>query len=444
MVSKYKFIITKYLQMKRKLFISVLVLLLLSGTSFAQQKMKLTLKEAQAYALEHNRSLKNASLEIQKAEASRWQTLASMLPQVKVNLDYSNYCGFELNFSGMAIPMNPSGNLTAQAAFAISGAQVIGTQLSKMAKEMAETNLLKSEQKITNQVKTLYYSALIMEQTIDLLNKNLENIQKLHQFAENSVKVGVAEQTSADQLLVQISSMQTGINSTKRSLEMIYNSLRLQLGIDVDSEMELTQTIEELLNVEKAMGLLASNFVLDNNYSYQLLKQNTDLAKKQITMNAWNYGPTMTAFYQYTKKTYFGKSAGFDMTPPNMVGASVSIPIFSSGINYNKLLSSKISYKEQLNTLADTENALKVQHSQLCYNLKSAFESYETQRKNIDVSQRVFDNISRKYEQGIASSLDVTTSGTSLISAQSSYVQALMELISAQISLEELLNTDNK
>ena len=288
----------------------------------------------------------------------------------------------------MAIPMNPSGNLTAQAAFAISGAQVIGTQLSKMAKEMAETNLLKSEQKITNQVKTLYYSALIMEQTIDLLNKNLENIQKLHQFAENSVKVGVAEQTSADQLLVQISSMQTGINSTKRSLEMIYNSLRLQLGIDVDSEMELTQTIEELLNVEKAMGLLASNFVLDNNYSYQLLKQNTDLAKKQITMNAWNYGPTMTAFYQYTKKTYFGKSAGFDMTPPNMVGASVSIPIFSSGINYNKLLSSKISYKEQLNTLADTENALKVQHSQLCYNLKSAFESYETQRKNIDVSQR--------------------------------------------------------
>jgi outer membrane protein TolC len=429
--------------MKHRFFILAFALLF-CGQTFAQQKISLTLQDAQKYALEHNRTLKNASLDIQKAEASRWQALASMLPQIKVNLDYSNYCGFELNFSNMAIPMNPSGNFTAQAAFAISGAQVIGTQLSAMAKEMAETNLHKTEQKITNQVKTLYYSALIMEQTIDLLNKNLENIQKLHQFAESSVKVGVSEQTSADQLLVQVATMQTGINSTKRSLEMIYNSLRLQLGLDVDCEIELTQKIEELLNVEKAMGLLVSDFVLDNNYNYQLLKQNTDLAKKQITLNEWNYGPTMSAYYQFTKKTYFGKSAGFDMTPPNMVGASVTIPIFSSGINYNKLLSSKISYKEQLNTLADTENAMKVQHRQLCYNLKSAFESYETQRKNIEVSQRVFDNISRKYEQGIASSLDVTTSGTSLISAQSSYVQALMELISAQISLEELLNKDNK
>ncbi|MBR6083650.1 MAG: TolC family protein, partial [Salinivirgaceae bacterium] len=49
-----------------------------------------------------------------------------------------------------------------------------------------------------------------------------------------------------------------------------------------------------------------------------------------------------------------------------------------------------------------------------------------------------------KYEQGVASSLEVTNAGTNLISAQSSYVQALMELVTAQIELEKLLNIDNK
>jgi len=133
------------------------------------------------------------------------------------------------------------------------------------------------------------------------------------------------------------------------------------------------------------------------------------------------------------------------MTPPNLVGASINIPVFSSGVNYNKLRAAKISYKEQLNTLSNTEDALKVQHRQLVYNLKSAFESFDTQKKNIEVSQRVFNNISKKYENGMASSLDVTNSGTTLISAQSSYVQALMELVSAQVALEGLLNTnDNK
>ncbi|MBR5167759.1 MAG: TolC family protein, partial [Salinivirgaceae bacterium] len=81
--------------------------------------------------------------------------------------------------------------------------------------------------------------------------------------------------------------------------------------------------------------------------------------------------------------------------------------------------------------------------SQLRYNLASAFESYEAQKQNTEVTQRVFDKTSEKYQQGVASSLDVTNAGTNLISAQSSYVQALMELVTAQIELEKLLNNDN-
>ena len=56
------------------------------------------------------------------------------------------------------------------------------------------------------------------------------------------------------------------------------------------------------------------------------------------------------------------------------------------------------------------------------------------------VAKRVFDNIAKKYEYGVASSLDVTNSGTNLISAQNSYVQSLLEIVNAQISLEQLLN----
>ena len=58
----------------------------------------------------------------------------------------------------------------------------------------------------------------------------------------------------------------------------------------------------------------------------------------------------------------------------------------------------------------------------------------------MDVARRVFDNIANKYEYGVASSLDVTNSGTNLIAAQSSYVQSLLEIVSAQVSLEQILN----
>ncbi|MDX9847062.1 MAG: TolC family protein [Tenuifilaceae bacterium] len=428
----------------RHIFLIITFLSFLNGQTFAQQTMELTLGDAQVQALEHNRMLKNASLEIQKAEAARWQVFASMLPQANLKLDYSNFMGYELMFGAMPIPMNPSGNITAQVAIALSGAQIIGNQLAKMAESMAQVNLDKSKQEITNQVKSLYYSILIMEETVSLLEKNLKNIEKLHKFTLNAVRVGVSDQTDADQLLVQVSTMETSINSTKRSIEMLYNSLRLQMGVDANTIITLTQTIEELLNLESALQLLKADFILDNNFNYKLVSQAADLSKKQIALKTWNYGPTVSAFYQYTKKTYFGKDEGFNMTPPNLIGATLSIPLFSSGINYAKISEAKIAYETQLNTLADTEEALKIQHNQLQYNLTSAYESYQNQKKNIEVNQRILDNISKKYEQGMASSLDVTTTGTNLISAQSNYVRALMEVVTAQIALEELLNVNNQ
>jgi len=216
------------------------------------------------------------------------------------------------------------------------------------------------------------------------------------------------------------------------------------LGVDGAAEIHLSETLDELLSVDSALQLVGQDFILDNNFDYQLLKQSTMLAKKQIALSAWSYGPTISGFYQYTKKTYFGKDEGFNMTPPNLIGAQISFPIFSSGVNYTKVSEAKINHEIQLNALADTEDALKIQHSQLRYDLISALESYDIQKKNIEVNQRILDNISRKYEQGMASSLEVTTTGTNLIAAQNSYVQALMGVVNAQIALEKLLNTDIK
>lgn len=305
---------------------------------------------------------------------------------------------------------------------------------------MADITQRQTEQQIGNQVKSIYYSILVMEETLNLLEKNLVNIEKLYETTQRSVEVGVAEQVDADQLSIQVATMRTTINTNKRSLEMLYNSMRLQLGVSAKTPIVLTQTIDELINVDNAMSLLGEEFVLGNNYDYQLLKESVNQAKQQVHLNEWAYAPSLSAYYQYTARTYFGEKSGFNMTPPNMIGVTLSVPIFSSGKNLNAVKAAKFDYRKQLNTLADTEESLRIQHSQLCYNLTSAFETYDTQKKNVDVTQRVLTNISNKYEHGYASSLEVTDASTNLITAQSSYVQALLELVTAQIELEELLN----
>ena len=429
---------------KRSILVFVIVLGALfsasgQGAAAGSNTLNLSFDDAVNMAIERNRTLQNASLDVKKAEAAKWEAIASMLPQVSGSLSYSSNLNYAMELMGQKITMPSSGQLGIQAAIAVSAAQIISTQIGKISVDMANISREQSEQEITNQVRILYYSALVSGQTQELLTKNLESLQKLYEYSQNAVNVGAAEQVDADQIMVQVATMETTLSSSKRSMEMVYNSMRLFLNIDVDQEIVLTQKIDDLLSIPNAMALIEEDLVLENNYAYQLVNQSAKLTKKQVDLAGWAYAPSLSAFYQYTGKKNFGE-AKFNMTVPHTLGLTLSVPIFSSGQRYKALQGAKIEHEKQMNTLADTEMSLKIQHRQLKYNLTSALERLQTQQKNVEVTQRVFDNISLKYEHGYSSSMEVTTAGTNLIGAQSSYVQALLEFVNAQIELEKLLN----
>ena len=454
-----------------------LALAALSLAATAQEKpiLRLSLEEAQKYALEHNAAMQNADLDVKKAELNRWKTLSTMLPQVKAGFDYQNMCGYTMNFGGggsmmsmmpdsvtigtmtlpisfptsentestsSGIPMNPSGTFSITASVAITGAQIVGTMLQNIAMQMTDISRQQTEQQTRSNVKNVYISILVMEETIGLLDSSLANIESLAATSQAAVNVGAAEQVDADKLQVQVASMKSSINSTKRSLQALRNTMLLQLGADVNAQLELTTGIDAILSVDNAAQLLGRGFDITKNYNYRLLEQNEKIAKRNVTMAWMDVTPTLSAYYQYSNKTYFGKDEGFNMTPPNMVGASVSLPLFSSGTRYANIKNAKIDLQEAANSRRQAEDGLRVQHNQLCYDLASALENYDIQRRNLEVSQRVFDNITEKYRYGRASSLEVTNASTDIISAQSNYIQAVMSVVSAQVALEDLLNIE--
>jgi outer membrane protein TolC len=96
--------------------------------------------------------------------------------------------------------------------------------------------------------------------------------------------------------------------------------------------------------------------------------------------------------------------------------------------------------EEARNTFAETTDNLGIQNEQLRYNLQNAYETYTNEQENMSVTQRVFDNTSLKFQQGVASNLDLVNASNDLITAQSSYVQAVLTLVNAQVELEKFLN----
>ena len=414
-------------------------------TNDSSSELRLSLAEARDYALEHNRTLQNADLSVRQAYATRWQTIASMLPQADMSLGL-NYTDGSMKFSmGEGMQMNReienlAGSLNVSASIAVNGQLIMGALINNTAIEMQDINKRNSELDVVANVETYYITALAMEKTVGLLNKTMVDLEKLYEITENSVKAGVAEQTTADQIKVQVASMRSAINSTNRSLEMIYNALALQLAAGADVKLILTDELDKVLNVEEALNLLSMDFDLAKNYGYQLAEQNVKMAKQNVIMAGMAYVPTLSAFYQYTAPNkYFSGEAAMEQSM-GVVGLQFSIPLWSSGKRAAGITEKKLARQAAENSLADARDGLMVQHKQLRYNLSTAYEDFDTQKLNIDVSQRVYESTSNKFEYGHASSLELTNASMTLLTAQSDYVQAILNLVNAQIELKKLLN----
>lgn len=414
--------------------------------------LNLSLAQAQDYAVETNRSLRNASLAVQKAYAQRWQTIASMLPSADLSWGYTSMMGYEMEMrTGQKnpltgeeivtkIPMPDNGTLGITASVGINGQAIVGALLNNVAIDMQKLNLQQSEDNLRANIKTSYASVLVLQNVVTLLESSLANIEQMAEMTQRSVDVGAAEQTTADLIQVRVNTLKNNINANLRSTQLALNALKVLLDVPAETELVLTSTLEDFLSAEAVLALLGNDFILENNLNYQLLEKNVELAKKNVHMAGWAYGPTVALAYQYSKKDYFGEKEGFNMTPPNAVSLNISVPLWSSGKRAAGVVEKKIALEEARNTFAETANNLGIQNEQLRYNLQNGYETYMNEKDNMEVTQRVFESTTNKFNQGAASNLDLVNASNDLITAQSSYVQAVLTLVNAQVELEKFLN----
>ena len=409
----------------------------------APKVLSVNIKEAQDYAVKQNRSLKNASLAVQEAYAQRWQTIAAMLPQVDASYSYSDYLGYSATLSMAGIPieieMPNVGAFTITASVGINGQAVVGALLNNIAIEMKKLALEKSESELRGSVMGAYVSVQALKSISDLLDSSLVNIQELEAMTRHAVEAGAAEQTSADQIRVRVNALKNNINTQQRSIELATNSLKVLLDVPVETELVLTESMDEVLSPARVLDLLGQNFAIENNLNYQLLSKQVELAKRNVHMAGWAYGPTIGVGYNYTNQKYYGEG-GMRMTPPNVVQLSVKMPLWSSGKRAAGVVEKKIALEEAKNNLSETTDNLEIQYRQLCYNLTSAYETYVTEKENLEVSQRVFTSATNKYKYGASSNLELTNASNDLISVQSTYIQSILALVNAQVELETFLN----
>lgn len=419
-------------------FIAILIPWMLKAQSTPNEPQHLSLEEAVNFAAKYNKELQISQLDIELRNKMVTEAVSQGLPQVNASLDYNTNFKYKMDFSGNPITMKDQSNVGISVSqLLFSGQWILGIQTSKIAKQIAAQQVDVTELDIKETVYNSYFTVLVSERLMGIVKQNLDNMNAILRHTENMYKAGTAEITDVDQIRITVGQLKNSLLAMQRTVDVNYNLLRLQLGLQAGTPIELTDPLERFLQEDIFLQLAAQNFDINSNLQYQLMLTQVELQKKMVGLKKWAYAPTISANYNFTHKIL---KPELDMSPKNTAGITMSIPLFSGLQRKAQLDQEKITLEQTTLNKSLLEDQLNLQEEQYKFALRNALEDYNLQKENIQVAKKVLENYERKYNVGAVSSLDLTQANNNYLTAENNFTSACLTLLQAQTQLEKLYN----
>jgi outer membrane protein TolC len=442
--------------MKKKKLLTVLILSIIAGGIIQAQESKnelrLSLKEAQEYALQHNRMVMSARMEVEESKSALWEAISSALPQVSSTGSFTDNLKLMTTllpgeFFGKTekVPVTFgsqfNSSATIQASLLLFNAPLyIGIETSKLAQKISTQSLEKSELDTKESVSTAYYLILVSEKSLKILDGNIANLNETLKSTRAMFSAGMAESTDVDQMISNVTMVENSRSSLQRTIELNYNLLRFQLGVSAETKISITETLESITSLVNVEALLSQEFDHTKNVNYRLIEGQEQISSLLLKTQKASVLPTLAGFYNYGTNGMGDKLSDLQWFQNSMVGVQLTIPIFASGQRYSKIRKAQINLDKARNTKDMVKEQLQLQEKQLRYNLVNANLQYKSQMENVEVSKRVYTSTENKFKQGMASSLELTQSNSFYLQAENNYVSALMNLLQTKLALDKLLN----
>jgi outer membrane protein len=444
--------------MKRKNFQAALLMLLFSGgvafsQSAAPSELNLSLKEAQDYAIQNNKMVKSARYDVEASKADVWAAISNVLPQINSSGSFNDNLklmttllpGDFFGKPGEKVPVtfgsqfNTSASI--QATMLLFNAPVlIGIESSKLANRLYSQNLEKSEIDIKETVSSTYFLILVTERSLEIVEKNIANLNETLKSTKAMFAAGMAEQTDVDQMASNVTLVENSRSSLQRAVELNYNLLRFELGLSTQTKITLRETLELLVATVDVQALVSQEFDYNKNIDFRLIEGQEKMSSLMLKTQKSLVLPSLSGFYNYGTNGMGDKVSEQQWFQNSMVGLSLTVPIVASGRRYVNIKKAQINLEKAKTTKSMVTDQLLLQEKQLRYNLVNANLQYKSQKDNVEVSKRIFTSMENKFKQGMASSLELTQSNQLYLQSENNYITSLMNLLQTKVSLDKLLN----
>lgn len=445
--------------MNRKSIV-VILLQVFSGFLLAQESNRFSLEEAQKYAEANSPQNQKALLDIQIALKKVAETRAIGLPQVTSETKVQKFIDIPVNLAP-ARSFNPAApaDALAELQFGLNynnsigisasqlifdGSYIVALQASQTYKSLSETSQVKTLIEIKEAVKQAYYTVLVANENTGVLIESLKSTSDILKETEALYGAGLVEEQSVDQLKLTVNEITTAVGIAQGQIRFAEKLLKLQMGYHVDSSIVLSDELDAFIS-----GISAPDsereFVPASHVDFKLTAINSELMKLNLRKEKFSFLPSLNLVFNHQQQNMNNKFdffSGGKFYPSTVIGASLRLPILTSGMRLAKVSQAKIEHEKSLIDLRQAEQNL-IYRSQLALsNYDTEYNTYLNNRASMDLAKKIHDKTLKKYKEGIASSLELTQTQNQFLTAEANYIRSVLDVLKSKSELEKSFGTN--
>lgn len=302
-------------------------------------------------------------------------------------------------------------------------------EITKYAEKLATAARNSVVQDVVYAVDQAYWTVVSLKSKQKLADSFVTLVDTLRYSVNAMLEEGVA--TRADLLMVEVKLNEAKIMRTKldNGLTLARMALAQVCGLPVQSQMTLAD--EDFKSGLTAMPDPVYNMqdVYSRRQDLEVIRQGISVLsqREKLAMGQMLPKIAIVGAYEFSNPNLndgFRKRFGGGFS----VGATIAIPIWHWGGNYNHYRATKSATNAQRLMLEDLEEKVDLQVQQAKFSFQEAFKTYDMTKANMSSAEENLRSAQIGFKEGVMTTNDV-------IAAQTAWLQANSEKIDAEIGI---------
>lgn len=416
--------------------LSFLLCFICPAVAFSQEN--LTILDVFSLALKKAEKVRIAEENITISKEGKYKALAGLLPTITAFGKYTDYTREKI-INNLIIQPDRSmvWGVMAEERLSLGGKEFINYAISKDVLTKTEFDVTSFKERYLLRVAQDLYAYLKAKRAVEIAESNVERLKKHRDAAKIRLKVGEVTKTDLLRAEAELSGAEADLIAAKNNLKIAKFILAQDAGIEGDFEIVETKLNDPYLTLTaQDVKALAKEFRPEIKVA-QIAKE---IAKKNVNYALGSFFPYLSLSATYQK---------LDQTPSNQMTnkestymiASITFPVFEGGLRRAEVAEAKAKLRQ---AELQYEDILK----EVVMDVDTAYHNYVTFRDTIKsledevaYARENFNSVSKQYQHGLASSLDVTDANTFLVTAEKKLMEAYYNYQLAILRLRQATGT---